>query len=150
MQGKVFFKLITFIYLFIYFSLSNGSYSYFKDMRFVQVMLDSQGLSKGSGFVAFSTPEEATKAVCYSYLFFFAGNFSDLHFYHLLSQFAINHFSVKWDEWNDDWTETFVCCCGPTKRGKESLSAGDSCFVYHRYFSLSFFGGKGVYHLIVI
>lgn len=29
----------------------------------LQVMLDSHGHSKGSGFVAFSTPEEASKAV---------------------------------------------------------------------------------------
>lgn len=28
-----------------------------------QVMLDHQGLSKGSGFVAFATPEEASRAV---------------------------------------------------------------------------------------
>ena len=40
-------------------------------------MLDPQGLSKGSGFVAFLTPEEATRAVSY-YLFVFSGNFADL------------------------------------------------------------------------
>ena len=32
---------------------------------FLQVMLDQQGLSKGSGFVAFSTPEEASRAVSF-------------------------------------------------------------------------------------
>lgn len=30
-------------------------------------MLDAQGVSKGSGFVAFSTPEEASKAVSFNY-----------------------------------------------------------------------------------
>lgn len=35
---------------------------------FLQVMYDVHGHSKGSGFVAFSTPEEASKAVCH--LFF--------------------------------------------------------------------------------
>ena len=31
-------------------------------------MLDPQGVSKGSGFVAFSTPEEASKAVSFNCL----------------------------------------------------------------------------------
>lgn len=30
----------------------------------IQVMRDPSGVSKGSGFVAFSNPEEASRAVC--------------------------------------------------------------------------------------
>lgn len=33
-------------------------------------MRDPNGMSKGSGFVAFSTPEEASRAVSYRGLFF--------------------------------------------------------------------------------
>lgn len=33
-------------------------------LLFKQVMRDPSGVSKGSGFVAFSTPEEASRAVC--------------------------------------------------------------------------------------
>lgn len=36
--------------------------------QFCQVMLDAQGANKGSGFVAFSNPEEATRAVSCSLL----------------------------------------------------------------------------------
>ncbi|XP_024033011.1 polyadenylate-binding protein 3 [Morus notabilis] len=38
-------------------------FSEFGTITSSKVMLDSQGLSKGSGFVAFSTPEEATRAL---------------------------------------------------------------------------------------
>ncbi|XP_019053791.1 PREDICTED: polyadenylate-binding protein 3 isoform X1 [Nelumbo nucifera] len=38
-------------------------FSEFGTITSCKVMLDPQGLSKGSGFVAFSTPEEATRAV---------------------------------------------------------------------------------------
>lgn len=33
-------------------------------------MIDSNGRSKGSGFVSFSTPEEASKAVSYNLFWF--------------------------------------------------------------------------------
>ncbi|KAF4363036.1 hypothetical protein CsatB_006655 [Cannabis sativa] len=38
-------------------------FSEFGTITSCKVMIDSQGISKGSGFVAFSTPEEATKAL---------------------------------------------------------------------------------------
>lgn len=36
-------------------------------------MRDPSGVSKGSGFVAFSSPEEASRAVCYFNSFNLAG-----------------------------------------------------------------------------
>lgn len=37
-------------------------------MSIVQIMRDPSGASKGSGFVAFSTPEEAARAVSEDFL----------------------------------------------------------------------------------
>ncbi|MBA0867807.1 hypothetical protein Goshw_004477 [Gossypium schwendimanii] len=87
-------------------------FSEFGTITSCMVMLDPQGISKGSGFVAFSTPEEASKAV------------------------------VECNERKDDWKEASVCCCRSTQRRKKSQITGFSVInLYDDIVSSSMFFG---------
>jgi hypothetical protein len=109
---------------------------------FLQVMLDQQGLSKGSGFVAFSTPEEASRAVSFKFLFVIRSCYLayTVAFFCILICYYQFLFSVEWNEWKDDRKETPVCSRCPTQRREEGSAAGDPhyCIFFssNNYFSL--------------
>lgn len=80
-------------------------------------MLDPQGVSKGSGFVAFSTPEEASKAVGFNCSMPACFCFRSSAFINC-SLFLLS--TVECNEWKDDWKEASVCCCRSTQKRKKS------------------------------
>lgn len=63
-------------------------------------MLDKNGVSKGSGFVAFQSPEDASRAVRTSYIFPFLGGSFYLFIYFIY--WAV-HTIGGGDEWQNGW-----------------------------------------------
>lgn len=88
-------------------------------------MRDPSGISRGSGFVAFSTPEEASRAVCFpALLFLTSAKFLCNKLIGLFSQTT-----ACWDEWQNDSQQTALCCSCSEERRKKSKVTGTNVFV---------------------